>query len=79
MVPRPSGFSLSNVFSVADQSRSSEMIMISQSLYINMTCNLEHSSTTLYFSKKEFELPTWSVTSEENGLCVNMENETGQI
>lgn len=64
MAQCPLEFSLSIVFSVANQSGSSELITI---------CSYDsHPRTHQYDIILAFELPTMSVMSEENGTCVNM-------
>lgn len=59
---RPSGFSLSVGFSVADQLGSDEMINLSDSLCLN---DLERGSMT-------FELPILTAMSEETTRSVNV-------
>ena len=65
MARSPSRFLLSIVLTVANRSRSSEMITICQVQFIYMTCHLGNSFTTL-------ELPTLSVMPKENGCSASI-------
>lgn len=60
-------FSVSIVFSIADQSGGSEMISICKISYVYMACHLKHSSTTA-------ELPVLSLMLEENGCWLTVVN-----